>query len=583
MGAEHSTTDEKRRKVITPRHDTLPVDPEVAAELDLIDRKCAEIGRRDPLGAVEMARKGLRLAARSATPDEEVRFLLRMAYHTVHIGKNDAAYRYLTRTERIMEREPVRHIRVIDLEHNWGYYYHRRGDYPRATEHFSRSLHLAEQVGSAFRIMSAYSSLANILTLVGDYAGAMGMYLASLNVPGRDRWPGHIALMLHNMATVHMKMEDWPNAVDYLRRSVSMFEEADNRINLAGAYMNLGKSLVRLENYVEGFDYLERAMAMHRALEFSAAVGPTLAGFGEGYVLKKEYEVALRYFIEAAEAYESTDNYRGRIYAAAQIGEVQLELKRPLQAIETLERVLEKAVALGYRDYEEEILRLLADAYEQTGEPLKSLQAIRRHLEIRRELAEQERREAFLRAQVRHAVWEIEEQRNRLLQEKERLEVEMERKERALTSISLRLTQSSSHLMKIREQIRVMIGDTAGELRRVAKELMRGIDTTEREEKEWDEVERRFMEVDGALLRMLGERYPALTRTEAVVCCLLRNNLSSKEIALLLGTSVRTVESHRRFIRRKLSLPGRTDLAAFMATLPSDGAVTIPKNIAPST
>jgi DNA-binding CsgD family transcriptional regulator len=87
------------------------------------------------------------------------------------------------------------------------------------------------------------------------------------------------------------------------------------------------------------------------------------------------------------------------------------------------------------------------------------------------------------------------------------------------------------------------------------------------EEEDWERFERRFREIHPRFLQTLSASYPMLTPTEMRVCSLLKINLTSKEIAALLSTSVRTIEGHRQHIRRKLAIANGISLAMFLAGL----------------
>ena len=55
-------------------------------------------------------------------------------------------------------------------------------------------------------------------------------------------------------------------------------------------------------------------------------------------------------------------------------------------------------------------------------------------------------------------------------------------------------------------------------------------------------------------MKNLKNRYPDLTPGDMRLCAFLRMNLASKEIAPLMGISVRGVENHRYRLRSKLGL-----------------------------
>ncbi len=70
-------------------------------------------------------------------------------------------------------------------------------------------------------------------------------------------------------------------------------------------------------------------------------------------------------------------------------------------------------------------------------------------------------------------------------------------------------------------------------------------------------------------VRVLHQRYPTLTRQELLICVLLRDGLSSGEMASKLHCSIRTVENHRYKIRKKIGLRTSEDLSLMMVLMPS--------------
>ena len=62
-------------------------------------------------------------------------------------------------------------------------------------------------------------------------------------------------------------------------------------------------------------------------------------------------------------------------------------------------------------------------------------------------------------------------------------------------------------------------------------------------------------------------RYPDLTPAELKLCCLLRMNLSTKDMAQLLHISEKTIENQRYRLRRKFELPHGKNLTSFLLAL----------------
>ncbi len=76
---------------------------------------------------------------------------------------------------------------------------------------------------------------------------------------------------------------------------------------------------------------------------------------------------------------------------------------------------------------------------------------------------------------------------------------------------------------------------------------------------------------DERLRALLNQHSTSLTPTEEKVCLMIHDKLQSKEIAAALGTSYRTIEWHRRNIRRKLAIPPQQTIQSFLLAMTEAG------------
>jgi DNA-binding CsgD family transcriptional regulator len=77
----------------------------------------------------------------------------------------------------------------------------------------------------------------------------------------------------------------------------------------------------------------------------------------------------------------------------------------------------------------------------------------------------------------------------------------------------------------------------------------------------------RFDESNNEKINILRSKYPTITLAESRVGVLLSMNLSTKEIADILGISPRGVESHRLHIRKKMNLKRDENMNQVIAEL----------------
>ena len=81
---------------------------------------------------------------------------------------------------------------------------------------------------------------------------------------------------------------------------------------------------------------------------------------------------------------------------------------------------------------------------------------------------------------------------------------------------------------------------------------------------DWQKFQVNFDLVYDDFLKRLSEEHPSLSLSDKRICAYIRMDLSSKDIAPLLGMTVRSVEMTRYRIRQKLGLTREDNLTAFL-------------------
>lgn len=80
----------------------------------------------------------------------------------------------------------------------------------------------------------------------------------------------------------------------------------------------------------------------------------------------------------------------------------------------------------------------------------------------------------------------------------------------------------------------------------------------------WKHFETHFNQIHDNSLERLREQYPDLNHREIRLCAYLKLNLSSKEIAPLMGISYRGIESLRFRVRKKMNLDTTVNLTDYI-------------------
>jgi ligand-binding sensor domain-containing protein/DNA-binding CsgD family transcriptional regulator len=193
-------------------------------------------------------------------------------------------------------------------------------------------------------------------------------------------------------------------------------------------------------------------------------------------------------------------------------------------------------------------------------------------IRYQKNLAERDREQLILNQEkelLRNRA-ELNEQKLTLEQEnmaimKENLEATINLKNAKVASNTVNLI----HLNKILLSIKELIGqidkknDSNTNFSLLTK-INRIIDHELQGDQHWNEFEEIFNQLHDNFMQRLKTKFPELTPRDMRLCAYLRMNFNTKEIAPLLGISVRGVEDTRYRIRKKLQLPSDANITEFI-------------------
>ncbi|HAQ20292.1 MAG TPA: regulator [Prolixibacteraceae bacterium] len=164
---------------------------------------------------------------------------------------------------------------------------------------------------------------------------------------------------------------------------------------------------------------------------------------------------------------------------------------------------------------------------------------------------------------------EREEKERELIQlRNEKLQADLSFRSSELASSTMSIIKKNEFLMNMKDMLRnqkEQLGSRYPD--KYYDTLIQKIDDNMSSQDEWKVFEANFERAHEQFMKTLKDNYHDLTPSDLRLCAFLRMNLSSKEIAPLLGISVRGVENHRYRIRKKLNLDGDSNLTDYIIRL----------------
>ncbi|MEZ4883535.1 MAG: hypothetical protein R3E32_02270 [Chitinophagales bacterium] len=162
---------------------------------------------------------------------------------------------------------------------------------------------------------------------------------------------------------------------------------------------------------------------------------------------------------------------------------------------------------------------------------------------------------------------EIEQQKEQELTKlkQEKMFDELNHVKSLLAASTMNLVVKNEFIEGIKENLKqVKRKGKSNETKQALEQIVREIDTTLRLQEDWKQFKHHFDQVHSDFSIRLAKEFRDLTPNDQKLCAFLRLNLSTKEIASLMGISIRGVEIARYRLRKKIGLEKGQNLSKFI-------------------
>lgn len=150
-------------------------------------------------------------------------------------------------------------------------------------------------------------------------------------------------------------------------------------------------------------------------------------------------------------------------------------------------------------------------------------------------------------------------QRNR-----ERLQNQLELKDRELVSFLLQLSQKNDVIQAAANLVAQLPAANPSKQKSVLTKLATIFERHSADSINWSVIENQVEKIHPGFLDRLERKHPGITAKDRKLCAYVRLGLSSKDIAGLLGITAKSVEISRVRLRKKLKLETSTRLSAYL-------------------
>lgn len=475
-----------------------------------------------------------------------------------------------------------------------------------------------EQIGEVYYYQAAYSQ-------------ALDNYHKAIKFFRQEKHAAELANTLIKVGETHYYNRQYPAALEIFQEALAIYSDLDNHRGMADAYGHIGQAYEKSQRYEEATKYQNLALKQLKQEDDPVGVAKIYENIGSIYEDKLQLDSALHYFTMALELNRQHGNQMAQIEVINNLGDVyrktgqyEAALGYTRQAARLADTLNEHyQLASAYRDlsrtfdlmgrydsayyYSEAGRDIFLDIFsEDSKKQLTILQTLfeleqkddainqfhkdrriyglftagaivitvllvslgisiisRQRLKLKNQQQLNVQNSMLYEAQKKALETDL---HNKQLRE-ENLRGELELKSKELTSHTLHLIQKNQLLEELREKLTRMVKDDKRDQRKELKQLLSLINLNSNHDKNWEDFRTVFERVHEHFFDSLKKHSDALTSTDLRLAALLKMNLTSADIATMLGISQNSLRISRYRLRKKLNLEDGENLSAFIQRL----------------
>ncbi|AXY78442.1 hypothetical protein D3H65_32600 [Paraflavitalea soli] len=462
--------------------------------------------------------------------------------------------------------------------------------------------------------------MGHICYRLAHFPQALDYHLQADKIFRKEKQPLPLAENLNDIGVIFLHNHQPDLARQQYDEALAIYKKAGDKRGMAFTYGKIGHLFVMGHRYDSGFYYQRLALNEYVLLGDKTGMAKMNGEMGNIYEDLEKYDTAWTYFEKAQVLSQQTGDTAIYIEALNNMGDIFRKTGRYEQALPLTRQALELSLLtnelfhLGsaYRDmaktyhlmgnndsayyyqrigqaYVQEIysrengtqlaiLKTMYDVEKQNNEIIK-LKATRKItvaiviiglllLMLGGLVISRQR----LRIRNAHLMHEQEKQSHHAVQammglQEQTLKQELELRSRELSSFTLHIMQKNQFLEKLHLQVDDMLKDDKRDQRKPLKQLQLQINQHFNHDQHWEEFRNIFDQVHQAFFLKLKEHCDTLTRSELRIVALLKMNLTSADMATLLGISEDSIRVMRYRLRKKLNLPQGESLTMFIQSL----------------
>ncbi len=485
-----------------------------------------------------------------------------------------------------------------------GNYYFRSSDFKNAMEQAQEAMIISEDLNYTSELALALGLMGSIFTELGDYDNSSQYFFRGLKLYEHLEDKDGIASALGDIGMDFYNQQDNKKALEYFNNALARAREINSLHEIKRQYNNIAVVYGDMSKYDTAILFLRKALEINIKLGDKLGQGTNIMNIGYSQMNTGKYEEALRSFQQSLDLFTGLNNRIHMAECYLNFGYCYYTDNRIDQSIPYFKKALNEGLSNNYYRIIAPAANMLNQIYTARKDTLNaykfvmmenlandSLFAIQKkkllskiELQYNYEKKEFERKKEqqtknaiiliiILGLVAGLAILGLILSRHRLrakfvLLEKEKIESELDIKNRELTVNLLSLIKKNEMLSDVSKKLVQLEKNAKGAEAKEAITLISQEMRSGTEDKMLNEFSLRFQEVHAGFYEKLLKTYPDLTQNELKMCAFLRLNMSTKDISEITGQQLSTIDQARYRLRKKLGIANsETNLVSFLSQI----------------
>ncbi|MDR2086074.1 MAG: tetratricopeptide repeat protein [Dysgonamonadaceae bacterium] len=436
------------------------------------------------------------------------------------------------------------------IYNNLGTVHYRRNELEKAEFYLLKAIEINQKAGIKKELFNNYNNLAGVYINRKEYNQALDYSLLAIQQLNYKEDIYSYYGMQTNIANIYFMKKDYKLAISYLLNAMEYQEKQGFTNDLVQTYVLFSNAYEMLGAADSAHVYMEKALYLAKYLNnkhIESRILQEAARYHERNNQPKAAYQALKEAYMINDSISMIDNQQKtndleKMYAAEKkIRENELQIKNiTLQKLASDRLwIISASVALSLI-----IVVLYLINYSKNKEK------------------ERKNEELLLQHQA-----ELHEKEKELQRRKEQeLNYTIDEKNRELTSYTLYMIKNNELITELKNELKQLLIHLNPKDRQNREQIRQLLNKLSHQHStdNWGEFSYYFEKVHPSFYHNLEKRYPDLTPKEKRLCAFLELGLSSKEISAITFKEVRSVESARNRLRKKLKISQDDNITEFL-------------------